>query len=63
MGNIIKANSLKARGLPYSKIRQLCHMQGSPFFQTAEGGTWYCDEAKLDKFLDKLAERKEINYA
>ena len=63
MGNIIKANSLKARGLPSSKIRQLCHMQGSPFFQTVENGTWWVDETKLDKFLDKLAERKETNYA
>lgn len=56
---IIKANKLRDRGLPSSKIRQLCHMQGSPFFQTAEGGTWYVDEVKLDKFLDKLAARKE----
>ena len=56
---IIKANKLTERGLPSSKIRQLCHMQGSPFFQTAKNGTWYCDEAKFDKFLDKLAERKE----
>ena len=58
---IIKANKLRDRGLPLSKIRQLCHMQGSPCFQTAKNGTWYCDEAKLDKFLDRLAERKE-NY-
>ena len=56
---IIKANKLKERGLPYSKIRQLCRMQGSPFFQIAEGGTWYVDTDKFDKFLDKLAARKE----
>ena len=56
---IIKANKLRERGLPSSKIRQLCHMQGSPFFQTAQNGTWYVSEEKLDKFLDKLAERKE----
>lgn len=55
---LIKANELRDRGFPSSKIRQLCHMQGSPFFQTAESGTWYVDEAKLEKFLDKLAERK-----
>ena len=56
---IIKANKLRDRGLPSSKIRQLCHMQGSPFFQTTEGGTWYVDTEKFDKFLDRLAERKE----
>lgn len=55
----IKAKELTERGLPMSKIRQLCHMQGSPFFQTAEKGTWYVDPEKFDKFLDKLAERKE----
>ena len=56
---IIKANKLRDRVLPSSKIRQLCRMQGSPFFQTAEGGTWYVDTEKFDKFLDRLAERKE----
>ena len=56
---IIKANKLRDRGLPSSIIRQLCRMQGSPFFQTAEGGTWYVDTEKFDKFLDRLAERKE----
>lgn len=60
MDNIIKANALKERGFPYSTIRQFCHMKGSPFFQKREGGTWWVDEKKLDKFLDKLAERKEV---
>ena len=59
MGEIIKANSLTKRGLEPSFIRQICHMEGSPFFQTKKGGTWRCDLDKLDKFLDKLAERKE----
>lgn len=59
MGQLIKANKLTERGLPMSKIRQLCHMQGSPFFQSGKGGTWWCDLEKFDKFLDKLAERKE----
>lgn len=57
---IVKANTLRERGLPDSSIRQLCHMEGSPFFQKKPGGTWWYDEAKFDKFLDKLAERKEI---
>ena len=56
---IIKANKLRDRGLPESKIRQFCHMQGSPFFQTGKNGTWYVDEIKFDKFLDKLAMEKE----
>lgn len=56
---IIKANELRNRGLPSSKIRQLCHMQGSPFFQSGKGGTWWCDTEKFDRFLDKLAARKE----
>lgn len=55
----IKAKELTKRGFPESKVRQFCHMTGSPFFQTAKGGTWYCDEAKFDKWLDTLAERKE----
>lgn len=55
---IIKANKLKDRGLPSSFIRQICHMEGSPFFQKKPKGTWWCDEAKFDKFLDKLAARK-----
>lgn len=63
MGNIVKANTLTSRGFEMSFIRRLCHMQGSPFFQTAVNGTWRVDEAKLDKFLDKLAERKDTNYA
>jgi hypothetical protein len=62
MGQIIKAISLKERGLPESSIRQLCHMEGSPFFQKKSKGTWWCDEAKLDRFLDKLAQRKEVFY-
>ena len=52
---IIKANTLKERGLPESKIKQLCHMEGSPFFQTNRNGTWYVDENRFDMFLDKLA--------
>ena len=56
---IIKANTLRERGLPASKIKQLCHMQGSPFFQTGKKGTWWVQEEKLDKFLDKLAANKE----
>lgn len=56
---IIKANKLRDRGLPESKIKQLCHMEGSPFFQVKEKGTWYVDEIKFDKFLDKLAAMKE----
>ena len=56
---IIKANQLRNRGLPESSIRQLCHMEGSPFFQKKAGGTWWVDEVKFDKFLDKLAARKE----
>lgn len=56
---IIKANKLRDRGLPESSIRQLCHMEGSPFFQKKPGGTWWVSEEKFEKFLDKLAERKE----
>ena len=56
---IIKANTLRERGLPASKIKQLCHMQGSPFFQTGKKGTWWVQEEKLDKFLDKLEANKE----
>ena len=63
MGNIVKANTLTSRGFEMSFIRRLCHMQGSPFFQLKPGGTWRVQEDKLDKFLDKLAERKETNYA
>lgn len=57
---IIKANKLRDRGLPYSKIRQFCHMKGSPFFQAIEGGTWYVDSDKFDKFLDQLSKKKEV---
>ena len=60
MGNIVKAVSLTSRGLEPSFIRQLCHMKGSPFFQSKKGGTWRCDLDKLDKFLDKLADKKEV---
>ena len=56
---IIRATKLKERGLPASKIRQFCHMQGSPFFQTTAKGSWYVDEDKFDKWLDKLAAQKE----
>lgn len=58
---IIKAIKLRDRGLPDSSIRQLCHMEGSPFFQKKPKGTWWCDTDKFDKFLDELAERKEVN--
>ena len=58
MGKIIKANSLVNRGMETSLIRRLCHMQGSPFFQTNQRGTWRVDEDKLDKFLDDLAKEK-----
>ena len=56
MGNIVKANTLTSRGLEPSFIRRLCHMQGSPFFQAREKGTWRVDCEKLDRFLDKLAQ-------
>ncbi len=56
---IIKANTLTAQGLPASKIRQLCHMHDSPFFQSGKGGTWWVSTDKLDKFLDKLAANKK----
>ena len=56
---IVKANTLRERGLPSSKIRQLCHMEGSPFFQTGKNGTWWVQTEKLEKFLDKLAAMKE----
>lgn len=59
MGRIIKANCLVSRGMEPSLIKRLCHMQGSPFFQTKENGTWRVDEEKLDKFLDKLAKGKK----
>jgi hypothetical protein len=59
MSDYIKANKLVERGLPASKIRQLCHMEGSPFFQSGKGGTWWVSEDKFDRFLDKLAARKE----
>ena len=58
---IIKANKLRDRGLPDSSIRQLCHMEGRPFFQKQAKGTWWVDSEKFDKFLDELAERKEVN--
>ena len=60
MGRIIKANSLTERGFEPSLIRRLCHMQGSPFFQVNEKGTWRVDSDKLDKFIDKLAMNKEV---
>ena len=56
---IVKANTLRERGLPDSKIRQFCHMEGSPFFQTSKKGTWYFDTDRFEKFLDKLAKEKE----
>ena len=56
---IVKANTLRERGLPDSKIRQFCHMQGSPFFQTHKNGTWYYETDRFEKFLDKLAKEKE----
>ena len=55
---IVKAKTLLKKGLPSSKIRQLCHMKGSPFFQTIKGGTWWYEESKFDKWLDQLAEEK-----
>ena len=62
MGTIVKANSLRNRGLPDSSIRQMCHMVGSPFFQKVAGGTWWVDESKLDKWLDRLAGYKEEKH-
>lgn len=62
MGRIIKANCLTSRGLEPSLIRRLCHMEGSPFFQTTQNGTWRVDEDKFDKFLDKLAKNKEFVF-
>lgn len=62
MGKIIKANSLTSRGLEPSTIRRYCHMKGSPFFQEKNGGTWRVDESKFDRWLDELAQRKEIEY-
>jgi hypothetical protein len=59
---IVKANTLRERGLPDSKIRQLCHMQGSPFFQTSKKGTWWVETNKLDRWFDELAKKKEIEY-
>lgn len=56
---IIKAKKLTERGLPASKIRQFCHMEGSPFFQSGKGGTWWVIEEKFEKFLDKLAKEKD----
>ena len=63
MGNIIKATRLTEKGYPYSLVRELCHMEGSPCFQKRDGGTWWVDEDKLDKFLDKLAAKKGAEYA
>lgn len=60
MDNIVSIKTLKEKGFTDWKIRQLCHMKGSPFFQAYPGGKWQVDEKKLDKFLDKLAERKEV---
>lgn len=54
----IKANTLTERGFPYSLIKQFCHMEGSPFFQRKKKGTWWCEESKLNKWLDKMAEAK-----
>jgi hypothetical protein len=59
---IIKANKLREQGLPASKIRQMCHMKGSPFFQLSKGGTWWCDENKLERWLDELARQKGREY-
>lgn len=55
----IKANQLRDRGFPASKIRQMCHMKGSPFFQLSKGGTWWVMEEKFEKFLDTLAKEKD----
>ncbi len=59
MGKIIKAKHLRDRGFSEPQIRQLCHMYGSPFYQVAKKGTWWVDEDKLDRFLDKLAKEKD----
>ena len=59
---IIKAKDLRERGLPDSKIRQFCHMSGSPFFQTGKCGTWWVETKKFDAWLDELSRRKEIEY-
>lgn len=56
---ILKANTLKERGLPESSIRQFCHMEGSPFFQKKPGGTWWYETERFEKFLDKLAKEKD----
>ena len=56
---ILKANTLKERGLPESSIRQFCHMKGSPFFQKKPGGTWWYETERFEKFLDKLAKEKD----
>ena len=67
MGSIVKANilkdcikatSLKERGFSRWQIQQLCHMEGSPFYQIIERGAWFVDLVKLDRFLDKLAKEK-----
>ena len=58
----IKANQLRDRGFPESSIRQMCHMEGSPFFQKVKGGTWWCDSQKFDRWIDVLAKKKEIEY-
>lgn len=56
----VKAKTLTEKGFPASTIRQFCHMEGSPFFQKAPGGTWWCSEEKFDKWVDKLARNKEV---
>ncbi|MBO7426223.1 MAG: hypothetical protein J6U23_11155 [Clostridiales bacterium] len=59
---IVKANTLVSQGLPPTKIKRLCHMKGSPFFQECKGGIWYVDTNKLDRWFDELAKKKEIEY-
>lgn len=60
MGRIIKANSLTERGLDPKTIQRYCHTQGSPFYQERKGGRWRVDEDKFDRWLDKLAQNKEV---
>ena len=59
MGQIIKATKLRERGFSRCQIQQLCRMEGSPFYQITERGSWWCDTDKLDKYLDRLAREKE----
>lgn len=62
MGQIIKATKLRDRGFSRCQIQQLCRMEGSPFYQITERGSWYVDIEKLDKYLDRLAREKEPAY-